>query len=435
MTGDSASGAERAAGTEWRNWSGAARCRPARFATPRDEAELAALMRGAGEARAVGAGHSFSPLVPTGGTLISLDAFAGLAGHDSATRRATVLAGTRIGALGELLHGIGQALPNQGDIDRQSIAGAIATGTHGTGIALPSLSAQVRALRLVLADGSTLDCSPEVESEVFEAARLSLGALGIATRIELQNVAAYRLEENIAVWPQERMLAEIAALKERHRHAETWVFPYGKTAIVKWLDTTAAAPYGAAPGGAAETVALRLASESVRFLPFTKALWQKVVGFFVGETRRAGDSWRIFPSPREVRFHEMEYHLPAERGPECLAELLAAVEKADLPVFFPIEYRYVAGDDIWISPFEGGPRASIAVHQYWKQDPWPLFRLAEPILLRHGGRPHWGKMFSPELARVRELYPSWDRWNAVRRRLDPGGKFLNPFLRRICDEK
>lgn len=417
----------------WRNWSGSASCRPARLARPRDEAELAALLRASAEVRVAGAGHSFSPLVPTAGTLLSLDSWSGLHAHDAAASRATVAAGTTIADLGPLLHAIAQALPNQGDIDCQTIAGAVATGTHGTGIGLPCLSAQVRGLRLQLADGSSLDCGPGHETEVFEAARLSLGALGVLTRLELQNVPSFRLEETIEVVPLARVLAEIATLKERHRHAETWVFPYGQTAIVKCLDESREEPSGAAPGGRVETLALRLASESTRFLPATKALWQKAVALVVGKTRRVGDSFKIFPSPREVRFHEMEYHLPAGRGPECLAELVHAVEKADLPVFFPIEYRYVAGDDLWISPFEGGPRASIALHQYWKQDPQPLFRLAEPILLRYGGRPHWGKMWNPELARVRDLYPNWQRWNDVRRRLDPGGKFLNPFLRRICE--
>jgi FAD-linked oxidoreductase len=421
------------AGESWRNWSGSASCRPARLARPADENELAEVVRAATELRAVGAGHSFSPLVPSAGTLLSLDRLAGLLAHDRAGCRATVAAGTRIAELGPLLEAIGQALPNQGDIDRQSIAGAVSTGTHGTGITLGSLSAQVRSLRLVTAGGDTLDCSPEQESEIFAAARLSLGALGVLTRIELQNRPSYRLEEKVGVAPLEKVLAEMAAVKERHRHAETWVFPYGKTAILKTLDETTAEAHGSGPSEFTDNVVLKAACELVRLLPASKTFWQKAVGFFVGDTKRVGDSWRIFPSPREVRFHEMEYHLPADQGPECLAEVVAAVRKADLPVFFPIEFRYVAGDDIWLSPFQGGARASIAMHQYWKQDPRPLFRLAEPILLRRGGRPHWGKMFDSELARPRELYPDWEKFQAVRRRLDPGGKFLNPFLRKLFE--
>lgn len=417
----------------WRNWSGSATCRPARLARPANEEELAAEVSRATELRAAGAGHSFSPLVPTAGTLLSLDGLKGLLGHDPADCRATVAAGTRIAELGPLLQAIGQALPNQGDIDRQSIAGAVSTGTHGTGITLGSLSAQVRGLRLVLASGEAIDCSLEKDSEVFAAARLSLGALGVLTRIELQNRPSFRLEEKIEVVPLEKVLAEMATLKDRHRHAETWVFPYGKTAILKTLDETLAEAQGGGPNEFTDNVVLKAACEMVRFLPATKAFWQKAVGFFVGETRRVGDSWRIFPSPREVRFHEMEYHVPADHGPECLAEVVAAVVKADLPVFFPIEFRYVAGDDIWLSPFQGGARASIALHQYWKQDPQPLFRVAEPILLRWGGRPHWGKMFDPELARPRRLYPDWEKWLALRRRLDPGGKFINPFLRNLFE--
>jgi FAD-linked oxidoreductase len=421
-------------GAVWRNWSGSASCDPAHWARPADEGELAAILRDAGEARVVGAGHSFSPLVPTAGTLVSLEQMSGLLGHDRAGCRATVLAGTRIAALGPLLHEVGQALPNQGDIDRQAIAGAVATGTHGTGIGLQSLAAQVRSLRLATADGELLDCGPERNGEVFAAARLSLGALGVLTRLELQNVPSYRLEEWIGVVPLAKVLAEMDALKEKHRHVETWVFPYGKTAILKWLDPTDEEPAGGGTSELVDNLMLRLVSEMVRFLPATKAWWQKVVGFFVGEKTRVGDSWKIFPSPREVRFHEMEYHVPAASGPECLAEVVAAVEKADLPVFFPIEFRYVAGDDLWLSPFQGGPRASIAVHQYWKQDPRPLFRLTEPILLRYGGRPHWGKRFTPELVDFPALYPDWERWQDVRRRLDPRGKFLNPFLRRVFGE-
>lgn len=417
----------------WRNWSGSASCRPARLARPANEAELGAEVRQAAELRALGAGHSFSQLVPTAGTLLSLDGLTGLVGHHPASCRATVAAGTRIAELGPLLQALGQALPNQGDIDRQSIAGAVSTGTHGTGITLGSLSAQVRSLRLVTANGEALDCSAERESEIFAAARLSLGALGVLTRIELQNRPSYRLEEKIGVAPLDEVLAEMASLKDRHRHAETWVFPFGNTAIVKTLDETTAEPAGGGPSEFTDNVVLEAACEMVRLVPASKAFWQKAVGFFVGETRRVGDSWRIFPSPREVRFHEMEYHVPAEMGPECLAEVVAAVRRADLPVFFPIEFRYVAGDDLWLSPFEGGARASIALHQYWKQDPLPLFRVAEPILLRWGGRPHWGKIFDPELAKPRELYPNWEKWQSVRRRLDPGGKFLNPFLRKIFE--
>ncbi len=180
---------------------------------------------------------------------------------------------------------------------------------------------------------------------------------------------------------------------------------------------------------------LKLVSEMVRFLPASKGWWQKVVGFFVGEKTRVGDSWRIFPSPREVRFHEMEYHVPAARGPECLAEAGGGGAEGRPAGLFPIEFRYVAGDDIWLSPFQGGPRAAIAVHQYCeagsvaalpagRADPAAPWR---PAALGQNVRPRARQG-------VTTLYPDWERWQAVRRRLDPRGKFLNAFLRRIFGE-
>lgn len=155
--------------------------------------------------------------------------------------------------------------------------------------------------------------------------------------------------------------------------------------------------------------------------------------FFVGTSRRVGESYKIFVTPREVRFNEMEYHVPAEQGPECLAEVCAAIRTSGMQVFFPIEYRYVAGDDIWLSPFQSGPRASIAVHQYFKQDPWPLFRLVEPIFWRYGGRPHWGKLHTLQAPQLRELYPRWEDFQQLRRELDPVGKFLNPYLQVVLE--
>lgn len=418
-------------GAEWRNWSGYVRGRSQAFAQPASEEELSGLVRQARRVRVVGAGHSFTPLVPTDGLLVSLDKLSGLLNHDAGKLTATVWGGTRLYQLGPILEAIGQALPNMGDVDRQSIAGAVSTGTHGSGLGLGSLSAGVAGLRLVLADGSGLECSPTQNPEVFKAARVSLGALGVISQVTLQNMPRYRLKEEVRVVGLGKLLPELPKLAQENRHLDCHVFPFSGQVIVKGINPTDEPAGQTEVNEFVENTVLEWACQVSRAVPALNAPIQKLVGFFVGSSQRVGESYKIFATPRAVRFNEMEYHVPAERGPECLAEVCAAIRRSGVQVFIPVEFRYVAGDDIWLSPFQGGRRASIAVHQYFKQDPWPLFRHLEPIFWRYGGRPHWGKMHSLKAPQLRELYPHWDDFQRVRGELDPGGKFLNSYLREV----
>ena len=415
----------------WHNWSGAQHGQPSARWAPADEDALRGVVRAAGELRVVGAGHSFSPLTSTNGTMISLDRMSGLIRHDDENCRATLWAGTRLYDAGPLLHGIGQAMPNLGDIDRQSLAGVLSTATHGTGITLPCIAARATGLRLVTAQGDVLQVSAERDGDVFRAAAISLGALGVITQVTLQNVPAYRLHEQVRVLPLDKVLPEIDRWKRDHRNFELWAFPYSRQAIVKTLETTAAEPTSEPKGGDSADRLLKLCSEAARALPGMTSRLQGLIARFVKPTERVNWSYRIFPSSRNVRFNEMEYHLPEAAGATALDEVCSAVTKTGLNVFFPIEFRFVAGDDYWLSPFQGAARASIAVHQYYKQDYKPVFALAEPILRRHGGRPHWGKLHTADNEALRQLYPDFERFLRLRAELDPQGKLLNPYLRQI----
>jgi FAD-linked oxidoreductase len=417
----------------WVNWSGWVTGTTREIARPADEDALRAVVKRATQVRAVGAGHSFTELVPSEDVIVSLDSLTGLVQHDALTGEATVHAGTRLYALGPTLRDIGQALPNMGDIDKQSIAGAVSTGTHGSGITLGAIAKQVTGLRLVVADGSTLQCSRERDADVFRAACVSLGALGVLSQITLKNVPSFRVKEQTKLMTVSEFVSTVESLQAAHRHLDAWVFPFGGKVIAKLGDVTTEPENNYAPDDFSENTLLKFVCELSARFPFCVPFLQKCLGLFVSETTRIGPSYRIYATERRVKFNEMEYHMPAERGPACLEELCAAVCASRERPFVPIEYRYVAGDDLMLSPFTGGARASIAVHQYEKQDPIPLCRAAEPVYKKHGGRPHWAKMHTLKAAEFEALYPEWQAFHKIRRELDPSGKFMNAYLRQIFE--
>lgn len=418
----------------WQNWSGGQRAQPSAKWSPQDEDELRQGVRDAASVRVVGAGHSFSPLVPTSGTILSLDHLSGLISHDTQKQQARLWAGTRLFDAGPLLHGIGQSMPNLGDIDRQSLAGALSTATHGTGITLPCIAAGATALRLVTAQGDVLECSRDRDGDLFRAAAVSLGTLGVITQVTLQNVPAYRLHERVQLLPLDQLLPEMDTWVRQHRHFELLVFPFSRLAIVKTLDLTEEPPTGATQGADSDDAMLRLSCELTRWLPGLGHRLQAMIGRFIQPTERVNWSHKIFASARNVRFNEMEYQVPLATGASCLDEVCKAVSKSKIGVFFPIEFRFVAADDYWLSPFQsaiGEARCSISVHQYHKQDYRPLFAVAEPVLRRHNGRPHWGKLHTVDSADLHALYPDLERFLRLRNELDPRGKFLNPHLRQL----
>ncbi|MGH6887905.1 MAG: D-arabinono-1,4-lactone oxidase [Rhizomicrobium sp.] len=430
-------------GGKWRNWSGGVKCRPRRVLAPSNEIELAAAIRiSEGPIRAVGSGHSFTPIAASDGELLDLAAFAGLKNISFEFERATFFAATPLWAIGPALHPHGFALNNMGDIDRQTLAGAVATATHGTGSMLRCDSAYLSGFRLILADGSVLNCSAEDNVDIFQAGRVALGTLGVMTEITLSVRPHYRLTENDFLLPSDELFERLDELVADNRHFEFFWFAFSDTAVCKSLNETerpAPVPAGAetmrrrgACHGLEERVFAGL-NEALPYLPF---LARPVHGLFsrvMPRPARARWSHEVFPSARPVRFDEMEYALPSARGADCLRELVTEIRKKRLVTGFPLEFRTVAADDIPLSPFFERDSATIAVHQFHKVDPTALFAACEAIFRNHGGRPHWAKRHSRTRDDLATLYPGYERFCALRRSLDPRGKFLNPYLRALFE--
>ena len=426
-------------GGRWSNWSGGVSCKPRTIVAPRDEVELAAAVRcAAGQVRIPGSGHSFTPLCATDGMLIDLSAFTGLHGCDPERQVATIGAATPLWGIGSLLHPVGFALKNMGDIDRQTLGGAVGTGTHGTGITLGSMSAEVASFRLVLANGDVIHCSPDENAEVYAAGRTSMGMLGVMTEIDMKVRPIYKLVEKQFVHPIDTLLRQLDGLVKANRHFEFFWFPYADTAVCKSLnETDAEAPIRHSANtlrlqGERAGVDDRIFAAINEVLPYAPPLLKPAHRLFSGlmpRPERVRWSHEIFPTPRTVRFNEMEYAVPYEKGPDVLREIVETIRKKRINTGFPIEYRTVAADDVWLSPFYRRESATIAVHQYHRVDTAALFDACEEVFRRNGGRPHWGKRHTCSASELALLYPQYDAFRALRSKLDPKGKFLNDHLR------
>jgi FAD-linked oxidoreductase len=415
------------ANAQWKNWSGSVQAQPSRMASPRTEDELATIVRGAAKVRVVGAGHSFMPLCATTGVLLNLAELDSPIEVAADGASAWVPAGWSLKRLTAALWERGYSLPNQGDINPQSLAGAVATGTHGTGAELGSLSTFARAFRLVLADGSVVECSKEHRPELFAAQRLALGLLGVATRIRVNIMPAFHLEERIDRLPFAAAIEQFETLARKYRHAEFFVFPYADDVIMKTLHPVAEAGAFREPAGSDETI-FRFCCDVTAAAPAVARVLQRQLMRMIRSSQRAGPAYRIFPSERTVSFEEMEYEMPRAAGLGTLQEAIAWVRKRKLPVAFPFEFRWVAGDDIWLSPFNHGPGASISMHQYSKMEWRSLLAAAEPIFRGNGGRPHWAKRHTLAAKDVFALYPMAERFCKVRAQVDPAAKFANAHL-------
>lgn len=418
----------------WQNWSGYQHALPRARLVPQTEDELVELLKGApAPIRPVGAGHSFTALVPTAGSLLSLRNFSGLRSHDAAQLTATLGAGTRLGDVGPMLDGIGQALANMPDIDSQTLAGAIGTATHGSGRALGALHAYVTGLRLLTPRGEVLDCSAGQNPEVFAAARVSLGSLGVITEMTLRNVPTHKLKRRVWLEPLDQLLERFAELAREHHSFEMYYLPFCSTAVAITIDPT---DEPVSPRGEEQDNAAVMQMKQARdWLSWWPGLRRRVLDMATDgfEPQEAVDLWyRIFPSSREVRFNEMEYHFDIDALLPAFRQVRARIEAQHHEEFFPIEIRVVRGDDAWLSPFQGhAVSGSIAIHRYHVEDPLPYFADIEPIYQQYEGRPHWGKMHTLTPQALAGRYPRWADFLAVRAELDPAGRMLNPYLRSL----
>jgi FAD-linked oxidoreductase len=434
---------------EWRNWAGTATATPARWCQPRTEAEICAAVKDAAAdglpVRALGSGHSFTTTAVTAGVALELSQWTGITAADTGTGLVTARSGTTLRALNAELGGLGLAMANLGDIDAQTLAGALSTGTHGTGARLGGLATQVEALDLVLADGSPVTCSATARPELFAAARIGLGALGVITSVTLRCVPSFTLVADERPVPVDEVIEQFDALAAASDHFEFYWFPYGRNALVKRNNRLPPGDQGAAvpvmPGwrrfwefevmeNAAFGTLCRLGRARPRLIPALNRLSAAALS----SRSYADTSHRVFVTPRRVRFVESEYAVPRESLGHVLGELRREVPRLAEPVMFPVEVRVAAADDIWLSTAYGRDTAYVAIHQYTGLPYRAYFDLFESIVAEVAGRPHWGKLHSLDAGRLRALYPRFDEFRRVRAEVDPGARFGNSYLTRVLGD-
>jgi L-gulonolactone oxidase len=431
----------RAASGEWVNWAGDQRCRPATLIRPCSRDELSEAIAAAAAAgrrvKVAGSGHSFTKAALTDGAMIDLGGLSGVLDADSASGLVKVAGGTVLADLNQELAALGLAMENLGDIDRQTIAGAISTGTHGTGARLRNISAQVEGIELVLADGSVRHLSAATHPELLLAARVGLGALGAIAAVTLRCVPAFTLLRVDAPHSREEVLDTFDERAEAHEHFELFTFPYDDGALVLERNRTEEPPRPRGRGTAylndvvLENWALGALAGTGKALPRTIPALSRLAGRLASGSRTSDRSDRVFANERRVRFTEMEYAVPRGGGPEAARRVIEWVRSHRYPVFFPIEMRVAAGDDAFLSPSHERDTAYIAVHQYRGMEWRPYFEAVEAIMDDYDGRPHWGKRHFQTAATLAPRYPEWEAFGRARDELDPGRTFANEYTERV----
>jgi L-gulono-1,4-lactone dehydrogenase len=424
----------------WTNWAGNQQASPVRVEAPRDTDDVVRAVKQAAAERlrvkAVGAGHSFTGIAATDGVLIRLDALSGLREVDRASGLVTVGGGTPLHRLHALLAAEGLAMSNLGDIDRQSISGAISTGTHGTGERLGGIATQVRGLELVTGDGSVLSCSATDHPEVFASARVSLGALGIVTAVTLQCEPAFELRASERPLPVGDVMRDLDDLAAANEHVEFYWMPHTELALLKENNR----PKQGEPARRLGPLRTWFDDEFVanttfgfvcrigRARPSLVPPLNRIVGKAITPRTFTAPSYDVFVSPRRVRFVEMEYAVPRTAAAEAFAAIRDVVEREQLQVSFPVEVRVAAGDDIPLSTASGRDCAYFAIHMFRGVAFERYFRAVEERMRALDGRPHWGKMHYRTAADLRPAYPRFDDFLAVRDTVDPDRVFTNPYL-------
>lgn len=431
----------RAAEKVWRNWAGNVAARPVRSAAPASVAELADVLRRAAEdgltAKAVGSGHSFTAAAATDGVLIRPEGLTAIRAIDKAAGTVTVEAGVRLKQLNAALAAEDLSLTNMGDIMEQTVAGATSTGTHGTGRDSGSIAAQITALELVTADGSVLTCSADENPDVFAAARIGLGALGVVSAVTFAVEPVFLLTAREEPMAFDRVLTDFEQLATENEHFEFYWFPHTDSCNTKRNNRSQgpAAPVPAVRGWIDDELLSNGVFQAACVLG--KAAPAAIPGIAKLSSRALSARsytdipYKVFTSPRRVRFVEMEYAVPREAAVGAIRELRAMVERSDLRISFPVEVRVAPADDIALSTASGRDSAYIAVHMYRGSRYQEYFTAVEKIMTERGGRPHWGKMHSREAGYLSEVYPRFAEFTALRDRLDPGRLFANDYLRRV----
>lgn len=424
----------------WSNWAGQQHCSPARTVRPRHETDLARDITDAVDAdltlRPVGSGHSFTDTCLTDGCHVDLGLMDKVIDVDRSSGLVRVQAGIPLHRLTAALHAHGLALENQGDIDRQTISGATATATHGTGMRFRNLSSGIVGARIVLADGSIRELTMPDDADLLRAVRVSVGALGVISELTLQTVPAFRLRKVEEPRPLDELLDGYLELAAAHDHFECYVFPYAKTGLSMASERTGAPP-APLPSWRKWLVddlvtnrGLELFSRAGRRAPHRAPQISRAMVRLLSRDVRVDHSHLVYASERRVRFTEMEYAIPREHVTEAARAVLSMIEDRGVGVTFPIEIRTTAPDDAYLSTAAGRDTAYIAVHQFVGMPYEAYFREVEAIMDGFEGRPHWGKRHFQTAATLAPRYPGWAAFQQARAQLDPHGAFTNDYVRR-----
>jgi len=424
----------------WHNWAGNQQCTPERIERPSSEQGLIRVVKQAAatgrRVKVVGSGHSFTGIALTDGRLVQLSNYGRVLSIDREKRTATVQAGISIARLNEELDKQGLALENLGDINYQSISGAISTATHGTGRAFGGIATQIIGMRLIAGDGSVVECSPEKEADVFSAARVGLGALGIISTVTLNCVKAFNLHALEMPMRIDQVLESLDEHIRDNDHFEFFWVPGTGWALTKFNQRTDA-PLATRGrwrefrddiliNNVAFSVLCRIGRLRPSLVPsIARAMPSS------GRAEYVDKSYRVFASPRLVRFYEMEYGIPIDAAREAVNCVRALVKQSGLVPIFPVEVRFTKGDDIPLSTASGRDSCYIAVHVFEGMQYQQYFEGVEDIMNDYGGRPHWGKLHFQTAETLAPRYPEWQRFQQVRARLDPEGRFSNPYLDRV----
>lgn len=429
-----------------RNWGSCETWSPSATVRPEGLDELTSVVaqtaaRG-GRVKPIGAGHSFSPIAATDDVQLDLGALSGLTQVDRDAGRVRARAGTHLYALGPLLGAHGLALANMGDIDRQTVGGAISTSTHGTGLRYTGYAGMVTGLELLTADGTLRWVDAAHEPELFEAARVSLGALGVITEAEFTVCESFLLRAEEQAEPIEETVARFEERSRAADHHEFYWFPGTGLGLTK---TNTRLPLGAdldplpplrtrLMDGVLANGVYELMCRLGAAAPRTVAALNRLSCRGVDRRTYTDVSYNVFVADRSVRFKEMEYALPLEafeQAFEGLREINAAMFRDGRGVSFPVEVRTAAADDVWLSTAHGRESVYIAVHRYHREDHTEYFREVEDLFVSLGGRPHWGKMHTRDAAWAAQAYPHHADWCRVRDAVDPQRVFTNRYVERL----
>src|SRR5215475_13440134 len=427
--------------TDWSNWAGNQHSGAVRMIQPTTVDEVVAAVKTAADegltVKPVGAGHSFTAAATTDGVRIDLSSLASLRSVDRDQRLVTVGAGMRLRQLNDALAALGLALPNLGDIDVQTVSGAISTGTHGTGASLGCLSTFVAGLTLVTGTGEVLHCSPSEKAALFEAARVGVGALGVITEVTLRCVDAFTLRAQERPARLGDILADLPSYVDGHDHFEMYWFPYTDRVQVKCNDRVPASdrPLPAWRGWLDDEFLSNTVFDGAcrvgRAVPVLVPTISRMSARALSRRVYTARSDAVFCSPRRVRFTEMEYGLPRAALPSAFDALRRIVDGLPFKVVFPVEVRFTAADDIWLSHGYGRDNAYIAIHQYVGMPYEPYMQAFEKVATDLGGRPHWGKLHWRDAESLRDAYPRFDDFLAQRDKVDPQRVFGNTYTRQV----